>query len=160
MKNKLAKKMVTLFLVFIMICSVCACSGSKDEIQNVIDEFEYSCQNLDIDAMLNCIDPSVAQPIRALILAASLLTGTDAEDATEDAMDMAVNTVFGESYEPREFLKGLSIEDEKISVKTKNATVDCKIVFEIAGERFNQNTTIKLKNKDDAWYISGISLRK
>ena len=160
MKNRLVKKSIILLLVCTMVLSLCSCIGSKKEIQNVIDEFEYSCQNLDIDAMLNCIDPSVAQPIRALILAARLLTGTDAEDAMEDAMDMAINTVFGEDYESEEFLKGLSIEDEKISVKRKTATVECKIVFEIAGESFSQNTTIKMKNKDDTWYISGINLRE
>ena len=50
------KKLLVLLLSIIMLLSMSGCTSDKSQIKDALSEFEYSCQNLDVDAMLACID--------------------------------------------------------------------------------------------------------
>ena len=156
MKNLFVRRILLLLIIGTMTINLTACSSKKQEVQEVIDEFEYACQTLDDSAILNCIDPDVAQIIRA----AKIIIGSISDIDTEDLLDKFVEVVFGTEFSGNEFLRKITIEDEKISVKKESATVKCNICFEIEGEQFRKNATISLKENDERWYISKVDLKK
>lgn len=149
------KRIFAVTLVAALLLSLCAC-GSKGEIKKTLSEFEYACKNLDLNAMLNCIDPTVAKPVQIGLAIYGMVTDNNVEDMLDDLVEL----VFGENYESSDFLSKLSIIDPDINRSGNTANVECKISFELSGQEFEKEATIKLVEKEDVWYISGISLEK
>ena len=144
------KKLIAVVVTAVMMLSLCACSSNATEIRDTMNEFQYACQNLDIDAMLNCIDPDVAQPIQAGIASYSVATGKD----SEDVLDEVVDQIFGSEYDPEEFLSTIEATDVKPKVKKNTATIDCTLSFEIGGQTFERDSRFTMTKKNDKWYIS------
>lgn len=153
---KFLKKAIICLMISVLILSLTSCKGEKSKIKDTLLEFEYSCQNLDVNGMLNCIDPDVAQPIKAVLLMYGMSTGED----TSEVLDELVKTVFGESFKADEFLSHLTVDKVKIKVSGNTAIVNCRLNFEVEGETFTKYARINMVKLDDKWYISGIQLLK
>lgn len=147
-------------VISILTCSMSGCASNSSKIKNTLGEFEYACQNLDIDSMLDCIDPMIADPIRLAVAIYSGATGQDYEDFLDGIFDELVGSLFGTEFDPYDFLGTISISDTKIKAKSNMATAECTLNFEIAGEHFEKDAEIYLtKDKDDDnWYISSINV--
>ena len=77
------KGIVIVMLIAALVLSLCGCSNDKGEIENLMTEFEYSCNELDIDAMLDCIDPAISDKIKLATGIASMFTNKDSDELTE-----------------------------------------------------------------------------
>lgn len=156
---KKQNRMIALALaVLLLVSCLTGCSGAAGKIRNTLEEFEYACRNLDADAMLGCIDPDVADPIRMLLALYSQATDQDYEDVTDTVLENIVYGVFGTDFDPDDFLSSLAVTDAKLKVDGETAVVSCVINFEIAGEKFARNSEIYLVEVRDRWYISYIDL--
>lgn len=153
---KKAKRVVAVLMVCAIVLSLCACSSDKNEIQMTVDKFESSCKSMNISQILNCIDPSVGQPVKVALAVLNAATGQD----TSGLLKNLVSIVFNTDLNAEDLLKSLDIKDCEIKISGKNAVVDCKIGFEVAGVDFTQSAKINMVKKDDEWYISGIELSK
>ena len=153
--RKKIHRIVAILLCVCMFVSLTGC-GKRSAIKDTLDEFEYSCSNLDLNAILNCINPSVADPIKLGLVIYSTASGNDYEDVLDDL----VKTLFGEYYNAREFLGTISITDRKIKIKKDTATVECILHFEVVGVQFNKETTITMVESNKEWYISSIQIHK
>ena len=142
----------------LLVSCLSGCSGNTNKIRNTLEEFEYACRNLDIDAILGCIDPDVADPIRMVLALYSQATNQDYEDITDTALEDVVYGIFGTDFDPDDFLSTLSVTDAKLTVEDDLALVECVINFEIAGEKFARDSAIYLVEIRDKWYISYIDL--
>lgn len=151
--KKLFQKTIILAVMISMALSLGGCSSDTTAVKSTLKEFEYACRKTDLDAMLNCIDPDISGPIRLGLAVYSGATGQDYEDFADSAIAKIVNTVFGENFDSEEFLNNLNITDVKCKAQNEKASVQCKVNFEIAGEKFEQDATIYLYQKDDQWYI-------
>lgn len=156
--RKMTQKIVAIILSIVLICSLTGCS-SKSQIKDTLNEFEYACQNLDISAMLRCIDPVISDPIRLGMALLSGTTGIDYEDLVDVLFANIKSLGIGGNFDPKVFLNTLSLSKEKIKVKKNKATVNCLLGFEIAGEHFDKPVTIDMIKDDDNWYIAGFSLQ-
>ena len=156
---KKQNRMIALMLVALVLVScLTGCSGAAGEIRDTLQEFEYACRHLDTDAILGCVDPDVADPIRMILALYSQATGRDYEDVTDGILEKVVYGIFGEDFDPDDFLSTLSVTDAKLEVDGDEAVVNCVINFEIAGEKFARNSAIYLVEIRDRWYISYIDL--
>ena len=108
--------------------------------------------------MLGCIDPDVADPIRLILALYSQATEQDYEDVTDEILENIVYSVFGEDFDPDEFLSTMSVSDVELDVDGEVAVVNCVIHFEVAGEQFARDSAIVLVEIRDRWYISYIDL--
>lgn len=152
---KPVKRWIAALLAVCMLLSLTACKTNTLQIKDTLTEFEYACHNLDLKAMLKCIDPDISDTIRLGLSAVGALTGKD----TDDLLDMAVEAVFGADYDPEEFLSRITVTEPKVKIKKKNATVDCKIGFELGGDTFQKGAIIRMRKVEDQWYISGIEMK-
>lgn len=156
--RKTARIIALLLLTAALLSCFSGCATKASKIKDTLSEFEYACRTLDVDAILDVIDPSVADPIRLTIAILSSAAGQDYEDVTDGILEELIYGVFGEDYDPDEFLSTLSISDAKVETTETGAVVTCLVNFEIAGERFEQFSTIVMREVNEKWYIASIDI--
>lgn len=151
------KKILALCMAFVMTLSLVACGNDKgnEEIKMTISEFEYACQSLDTDAMLECMDPEVSQPLRAARLALNWITTTD-EDII---LEMIITSLFG-IQDDTVRLDTTEISINSIESKEDTATVACKIKMDKDEGTYEEDANIQLyrDNSTGTWYITSINL--
>jgi hypothetical protein len=150
--------LITILLIGTMTMGITGCTSKASEIKDTLSEFEYACRDLDVNAMLKCIDPDIADPIRLGLALVSTFTDADYEDLVDGLFDNIGTSEFGSSFNAEDFLSTISVSDAKLKIKKQNATVTCKINFELAGEQFKRDATIKMIKKDDKWYICSFDM--
>ena len=150
--------MILAVAVSILVLSLTGCGSARSKIEDTVNEFEYACQNMDIDAILDTIDPYVSDSIRLVVAIYSGATGQDYEDFMDGVFDDLMYTLFGSNFDPYEFLSTISISEVKVKTQKREAIVTCELCFEIAGERFDRDATIYMVEEDENWYISYIDM--
>lgn len=151
-------RFIAVLLTAALLLCMSACATKASKIKDTLSEFEYACRTLDVDAILDCIDPGVGDPIRLGLAILSSAAGEDYEDVTDGILEEIVYVLFGEDFDPDEFLSTLSVTDAKVETTETGAIVTCMINFEIAGERFEQYSTIVMLEQNDKWYIASIDI--
>lgn len=151
---KLMKRAAAMALVLAMCLTLCAC-GDKGQIKSTISDFEKACHTLDLNEILDCVDPTVAKVIGGGAGLIGSLTGK----TSEELLDSIVPTLFGEDFSS-EFLESIDIKVEDVAVNETSATAMCTISYLYDGEERAQDATLKLvkegTEKDAAWYINGV----
>lgn len=153
------KRTAALILAVVLMAGILTgCTNEKSAILNTMGEFLYACQNLDVDALLNCIDPDTADPIRLGLALYSEAVGKDYEDVTDTILQDFVYQVFGANYIPDDFLSTLDITDMKVTVEKDVAEIQCVVHFEVAGEKFARQSSVLLIKKLNKWYVAYVDL--
>lgn len=153
------KRITALALTLVLlVCSLTGCSADKSEIMDTLEEFSYACRSLDVDALLNCIAPDTADPIRLGLALYSQATGQDYEDVTDGILDSLISDIFGSSYDPDDFLSTLRISDAEVTVDGDVAEVRCVVHFEVAGEKFARESSIIMVKELKKWYVAYVNL--
>ena len=151
-----AKKVLVLVLCLSMVMVLlCGCGQDKMHIENVIKEFQTACnyEQLQIDAILRVINPSVSEKIALAVSVIGAFTNTDTDQIFEKIASFLVDDA---SIDASEFFKSIDIEIEKIKVRGKNATVQSVVTYSISGVPLVREAEIKCVKKSDKWYINGI----
>ena len=92
---KKIKSLSTLFLIIALSVSMCACGGQNNEIKTLTRNFENSCNKLDMNAMLDCIDPEVSGSVKKL----TGLIGMFSDKDTDELLDSFAKVLFSEMPE-------------------------------------------------------------
>lgn len=159
--NRKKIRMLSCVLVLLVISSLTSCSKTdvqKESIKQTLVNFQSACNNADIDGMVDCINPTISKPIQVGMALISTLSGDAYDEMLEEISTNIADSVFGQDYGGMDFLKSISFSDMKITVNKDKATVECTIQYKIAGELFDNYTTINMIKKDDDWYISGVDI--
>ena len=151
--NRLYRKISALLAVILLAGTLSGCSGGS-KINDTLDEFEYAARNMDIKAMLDCIDPLIADPVRDVYSLYHLV----AKEKVEESFEKMIKDVFGVELDISDFLTDLSFEDRLVKVAGSRGTVKCRTVFEIKGEPFKRDTIIIMRKKRGIWYIAGVEI--
>lgn len=151
---KLIKRILALTLALCLSLTLCSC-GDKSEIKDTIRDFEEACHDLNLNEMLECLDPTVAQ----VVSGGAGLIGNLLGQSAEELLDNIVPTLFGEDFSS-EFLESLEIKVEDVAVNEHNATAMCTVTYLHNGAEQSRQATFELVKEgveDEAeWYITGI----
>lgn len=165
------RRTIALFLTLLVLilCSACGeINREKAQIQSIIEQFESGCQSLDLNELLNCIDPADTQLIRAGMEGFEMLTGEDAEKALSETVEqlyMLVDQIlingsdWSESNEKpmiEDYLESISIIPEEIKQfgeENEYAEVSCTIRVTLNGKEYKTDTQLNLVRKEKQWYI-------
>lgn len=150
------KGIVIMMLIATMVLSLCGCSNDKGEIENLMTEFEYSCNELDIDAMLDCIDPAISDKIKLATGIASMFTDKDSDELTEELVGMLTGD---NSLNADDFFSSIKIETSDIKTKKETGTANAIVEYSIAGEKFKKEATFEYIYDMEKWYISSFNLK-
>ena len=161
------KKNLAAAVIFFIVLSISGCSflgfgGSKETRENAAADtpegtvrvFIESYNELDTNAMLDCIDPAVARPVRAAVNIAGGLLGVKIE--LKDILDLL--PLFASFTEK-------SVEIPKINIshveKTEETDDSAKVAFELDFGTNESNETMsgvfEMKKDDGLWYIKNLT---
>lgn len=149
--NKIIKIVVVLVLVSVtVIVGVNVVNKVTDSPKGTIERFEDSYNNLDINSMIECFDPSV----QALYSGANSILG---DLVGFDISDMSSLVPFFSNFD-----EDLSMDDmPKIKIdikdidKTSETTAVVYCIITTSGGAFSEEDELNMVKIDGEWYISG-----
>lgn len=152
MKKTIART-VSVLLVAVLLFSMAGC-GAKGEIRATIKDFQYACNEMDIEAALECINPSVYSVLK---LGAGLLGSLIGQDAENVFASLSSLLISGADTFGVEAFKTLKIKVNEIAANDTTASAKVTLIYDgKSGEEKTSDATINLKCTDEGWKIDGI----
>lgn len=161
-KNWREKIVLVCTLGMIALC-MCGCGNSKKkQCKDVIKEFETSCNALDVKGMLNCINPTISDPIKALLALGQIVSDQNLDEYVVEIVDSVAgglrNSLEVDDISMSELISGVKITPEKYKLKSTKGSVTCIAEFNINEMQIKKSICINMIKTNDTWYISGIEL--
>lgn len=165
MVKKWRKQIWIIGIFCFVVISMYGCgSADKQKCKEVIGNFERSCNALDVKGILNCIDPTVSDPIKALLALGNIISDQSLDEYLIEIMDNVsgglADEIGAEDSSASEVFASIQITPEKYMVKSEKGMVSCTAIFLIKGMEITKKIDIDMIKKNDGWYISGVSLKK
>lgn len=152
--RKSLKNIIVFLLLFVIVLSMSACDNQNNEIKTLTKNFENSCNKVDMNAMLDCIDPDISESVKKL----TGLIGMFSDKDTEELLDNFAKVLFSELPEnSKEFFSSIKIKLNSIEIEDDKASASAEITYEISGEENKSNANFKYICIDKKWYISDLN---
>lgn len=152
------KKTVSILLsfVFAFICIIplAGCSNEEEQIKNLMTEFEYSCNTLDVDGILDCIHPDVANKIKGALGVIGLFTGNDRDDILDSIASFISDNG---NVDSEDFFKSIEIDVTKIEFSGSTAKVNLYLKYKIVSEYITSEINLICEKYNEKWYIKNFS---
>ncbi len=150
MKNIKTNMLALIILVSAVV--LCGC-GDKGEIKGLIKDFQMSCNELDINGMLECLNPEVEETINSAFGLVGLFTDVSTEEMLDAISEFLVGDGQGGGIE---FFQSIKIEADELEVEKNSALVNATVSYEISGEVSEEQVEITCNYTDveEKWYIS------
>ena len=154
--KKTVSVIVSVLLVAAMLFTLAGC-GTKGKVKATVKEFQTACNELNVEGVIDCLDPSISG---ALKLGAGLLgslTGTDAEGLFDKLSTLLLTGTESFGIDSFKTLK-IKVND----VAANDTTADAKVTFTYttgSGEEKTSDGTISLKSTDEGWKITGVKFK-
>ncbi len=153
--RKSFKKTIIFVLLFVLMLIMSACGNQKNEIKTLTHNFENSCNKLDMNAMLDCIEPDISGNIKKL----TGLIGMFSDKDTDELLDNFAKVLFSELPEnSKEFFSSIKIKLDNIEIEENNASASAEIIYEISGEENKSNANFEYVCIDEKWYIADLGI--
>lgn len=129
-------------------------SGGADSIEDVITQLETACRQMDVEAALDCIVPSVSGPMHSMLKLA-----TAASETSEDALLRKLISQYGGTSVSEDELEAacesLTLEIES-TTPLDDAITEVEIVASttVGATNYSQRMTFTMVCQSGRWYIS------
>lgn len=140
---------MALLLAVSMVFSFASCSGEKGEIKTLIKNYENACNDLDMEAILDCINPSIASKIELATGVLGMLTGAD----SDELFDKLSGLLSTEALGGKDFFGSLKIKVKDIEIDGDTAVVTADISYTVKDKSTQEEATIDCVRVDDVWYV-------
>lgn len=152
--RKSLKNIIVFLLLFVIVLSMSACDNQNNEIKTLTKNFENSCNKVDMNAMLDCIDPDISESVKKL----TGLIGMFSDKDTDELLDNFAKVLFSELPEnSKEFFSSIKIKLNSVEIEDDKASASAEITYEISGEENKSNANFKYICIDKKWYISDLN---
>lgn len=155
MKNKL-KRIAAILLCAVLLAGLLGGCGEKIKVQMLIKNYERACQSADINGILDCYDPNIANPVRSI----SKLVGVGAESLLNlitpllgiDLSDVSLP----DASSVLDLLKTLKLKPSsyEFSKGNKKCTVRVDGSIEILGSVTTFTAKFRCVERDGNWYVT------
>lgn len=154
--RKSLKNIISFVLLLVIVLSMSACDNQNNEIKTLTNNFENSCNKVDMNAMLDCIDPDISESVKKL----TGLIGMFSDKDTDELLDNFAKVLFSELPEnSKEFFSSIKIKLNNIEIEDDKASASAEITYEISGEENKSNANFKYICIDKKWYISDLNFK-
>ena len=151
------KKIIAVLTCLVLVVALMTGCSEKSEIKSLISDFQGACNELDLNEMLECIDPAISVPIKT----AAGLIGMFSDTSTDDMLEQLSNVLIsGTPQGGKEFFSSIKISVDEVSISGDKADVSAGLKYSISGEGHETETVFKCVKSEDKWYISSFSLKK
>lgn len=167
---KYFKKWIALLLCFCLLLSASGCKnsiGDKKAIANRIASFEKSCDNLDLEGIIDCFDPQDMIAIKFVLGGLGIIDNKE-ETAFEAGKRQLYEFVTMLANlpeilrEPKDesaidvILHSITLKADEISFPNRrhdNAVANCKVSVQIDDETYTSRVEFNMIKSDGDWYI-------
>ena len=114
-----------------------------------------ACRNLDVDTLLDYIDPTLAGPARSALSLVQTLGGS-----TEDVLSAIFSTALGDSKTPEDitaFCQSLNLTVESVEENGDDATATTSYSVSADGQTYTGTAYVHCVNRDGKWYIASVT---
>ena len=153
MKKKMVKA-VALVMVVVLLVSLGGC-GQKGDIKKLMSRFETACQSLDVEGIMDCLDPTIIKPLRSIL---GILGMGDLSGALGDVIDALGLTGIPDisSVDALQDLR-LTPTDYSFGSDKTSCAVTTEIAYTLGGQEYTATVVLNCIQVDDVWYIGGIA---
>lgn len=139
---------VAIVLCVAMMFSLTGCT-QKSEIKSLIGQFENACNELDFNAVLDCITPKTADSIKM----AAGFVGMFTDTSSEEMFDSLSKFMTSDNIGGTDFFSSIKIDVKEIEITEDKATVLTDLTYEINDKKATKEATIKCELYNEKWYI-------
>lgn len=137
----------------VLLLSMAGCGRSENAaVKGVIHDFQKACNRLDLNAMLDCIDPDEAQQLRMAAGIVGMIAGTD----SDKLFDGLSNLLFSGFPGGADLFSSIKIDIQDIKIDGDRAAASVEIACEVGGTKTTEDSTIQCVCKDGKWYIDNL----
>lgn len=134
-------------------------SPSRSECKKIIAEFQESCNELDTNGILNCLKPSVSNPLKIALGIGSAVTSQSSDEMLENILE-ALGGGMSEITENtdlsvKSLFETMELHAKRFGLPGRTRKVKCKAI--VGG--LQQNVYIYITKWDGDPYISKVSFR-
>ena len=151
--KKTVTAIISVLLVFTLMFSLAGC-GAKGKIRASIKSFQKACNELNVEAAVDCLDPSISGILK---LGAGLLGGLTGKGT--DEIFESLSGLLGEHADSFgvESFKTLKIKVNDVAANENTADAKVTLTYNgLSGEEKSTDATLELKNGSEGWKISGV----
>lgn len=149
------KKIIALILAVMLSFCLFGCNAEKNEIKTLTKNFESACNELDFNAMLDCIEPSVSDNVKSVTRFIGMFSDKD----TDEILDKVAGVIFkGLPENSQEFFTSMKFAIDNIEAEENSASATAKITYEISGEPCEKNAVFEYTLISGKWYIADLNI--
>ena len=134
------KRLVQVCIICMVSFVLMGCSSELIAIKDTLTAFQNAYEQEDIDRMLDCVEPDVAEKIRWSMTLFDFASDSDVSDVMKEILG-AMTSDIDES---------MKISVSKIDIDGNKASVHCKL----KSKEKTKKLIIYMKKIEDKWYIS------
>lgn len=151
--KKSVLRTLAIVLVGALLLTLAGC-GAKGKVKSVISRFQNACNALDVNAVLDCIDPTIADIAKGAGGLLGLLSGQDTDAVFQSLSSLLIAH---EDAKGVDFFKTLKIKVNSVETGETAATAKVTITYKnLSGEEVSREGNLTLKLSDGSWYITGV----
>lgn len=128
---------------------------AEETVEQMIERCSAACNDVDLDGILDCVTPKLAEPLRMGLN----LVGTLGGKSEEELLNTIVGLLGAENAQSSEEICR-TLDIDVVSVDTKGDTAEAKLTFEFTqnGQAYTGETNVTCVCIDGRWYVSKLSV--
>ena len=123
----------------------------QQNVEKLVGECTGACRDMDLEAILDCVNPTLADPMRSMLKVAGLSGKSD-----EELLELVGTYMGAEAADYSEFCETLSTEVTDVQVHGEKADATVKYSFEQDGQLYEGEADVNCIRIDGKWYISSL----
>ena len=123
----------------------------QQNVELLVDRCTDACHDMDVEAILDCVNPKLADPMRSMLKVAEVSGKSD-----EELLELVGTYMGAEATNYSEFCETLTTELGDVTVRGEKASAAVTYTFEQDGQRFQGEADVSFIRVDGQWYISAL----
>lgn len=132
-------------------------SPSRSQCKEIVAQFQTACNDMNVNEILGCMNPTIANPLKAVVMIGGAVTSTDTNEILGDilgALGGGTETITsGSGLDLTSAFRAMDLKVTSCGFPSKTRKVRCKATFGV----FSQYLNIYVSKKYGEPYISKIT---
>lgn len=127
---------------------------TRDTVEQMVERCNAACNDMDLDGILDCVSPKIADPLRTGLN----LVGSLGGKSDEELLNTLLEVLGAERAENSgEICSTLEIEVASVDVDGDTAQAEVHFSYSQNGQKYIGETNVTCISIGGRWYISGLS---
>ncbi len=123
----------------------------RQHVEQLVSDCTDACHDMDVEGILDCVNPKLAGPLRSMLKVAGLGGKSD-----EELLELVGTYMGAEAADYGEFCETLTTELGDVEVQGEKASSTVTYTFEQNGQTLRGEAEVSFTRVDGQWYISAL----